>query len=138
MNQVLEFIGNHPILVAAFVILLALFIRNETKRGGRSVTVQQLVELVNKENALVLDVRDKKEYDAGHIVDALNIPFSALDSRVKELKKHRERPIVIACKMGQHSGTAGTILRKHGFENVSRLTGGVTEWRNQSLPVVKA
>ena len=138
MNQVLEFIGNHPILVAAFVVLLALFIRNETKRGGRSVTAQQLVELVNKENALVLDVRDKKDYDAGHIVEALNIPFSALSNRVNELKKHRERPIVVACKMGQHSGTAGTILRKHGFANVSRLTGGVTEWRNQSLPVVKA
>lgn len=138
MNQVLEFIGNHPILVSAFVLLLVLFIRNETRRGGRSVTVQELVELVNKENALVLDVRDKKEYDAGHIVDALNIPFSTLDNRVNELKKHRERPIVVACKMGQHAGTAGTILRKHGFEKVSRLSGGVTEWRNQSLPVVKA
>ncbi len=138
MNQVLEFIGNHPILVAAFVLLLVLFIRNEMRRGGRSVTAQQLVELVNKENALVLDVRDKKEYDTGHIVDALNIPFSALNNRVNELKKHRERPIVVACKMGQHAGTAGAILRKHGFENVSRLAGGVTEWRNQSLPVVKA
>ena len=138
MEQVFEFIGNHPILVAAFIILLVLFIRNETRRGGRSVTAQQLVDLVNRENALVLDVRDKKEFDAGHIVDALNIPFAALDGRVSEIKKHRERPIVVACKMGQHSGTAGSILRKHGFENVSRLTGGVTEWRNQSLPVVKA
>ena len=138
MDQVFEFIGNHPILVAAFVLLLALFIRNETRRGGRSVTAQQLVDLVNRDNALVLDVRDKKEFDAGHIVDALNIPFAALDSRISELKKHSERPIVVACKMGQHSGTAGSILRKHGFENVSRLTGGVAEWRNQSLPVVKA
>lgn len=138
MDKVLEFIGNHPFLVTAFLVLLALFIRNETRRGGRSVTAQQLVDLVNKENALVIDVRDKKDFDAGHIVDALNIPHTSLDSRVSELNKHRDRPIVVACKMGQHSGTAGTILRKHGFENVSRLTGGVTEWRNQSLPVVKA
>ena len=138
MDKLLEFIGNHPILVTAFLALLALFIRNETRRGGRSVTAQQLVDLVNKENALVIDVRDKKDFDAGHIVDALNIPHTSLDSRVSELNKHRDRPIVVACKMGQHSGTAGTMLRKHGFENVSRLTGGVTEWRNQSLPVVKA
>ena len=138
MDKVLEFIGNHPFLVTAFLVLLALFIRNETRRGGRSVTAQQLVDLVNKENALVIDVRDKKDFDAGHIVDALNIPHTSLDSRVSELNKHRDRPIVVACKMGQHSGTAGTMLRKHGFENVSRLTGGVTEWRNQSLPVVKA
>ncbi len=138
MDQLFEFIGNHPILVAAFVLLLVLFIRNETKRGGRSVTAQQLVDLVNRENALVIDVRDKKEFDSGHIVDAVNIPFAALNNRVNELKKHRDRPIVVACKMGQHAGTAGTILRKNGFDNVSRLTGGVTEWRNQSLPVVRA
>jgi rhodanese-related sulfurtransferase len=40
--------------------------------------------------------------------------------------------------MGQHAGAAGTMLRKNGFANVSRLTGGIMEWRNQSLPVVRA
>ena len=138
MDQVLEFLASHPLLVGAFGVMLALFIRNEMQRGGRSVSAQQLVDLVNRESAVVLDVRDKKEYDTGHIVDAINIPFSVLDSRIDELKKHKDKPIIIACKMGQHSGSAGTLLRKHGFENVSRLTGGVSEWRNQSLPVVKA
>ncbi len=138
MDQVFAFVANHPFLVATFVVVLALFIRNEMQRGGRSVSAQQLVDMVNREHAIVLDVRDKKEFDTGHIVDAINIPFSALDSRVDELKKHQDKPIIITCKMGQHSGSAGTLLRKHGFENVSRLTGGVSEWRNQSLPVVKA
>lgn len=108
------------------------------RRGGRSVSAQQLVDLVNRENALVLDVRDRKEYEAGHIVHAVNIPFASLNGRLDELKKHKERAIVIACKMGQHSGTAGTLLRKNGFQNVVRLTGGLAEWRNQSLPVVKS
>ena len=138
MDQVFGFIVNHPYLCGAFLLLLALFIRNEMRRGGRSVSAQQLVELVNKENALVLDVRDKKEYDAGHIVHAVNIPFSSLDSRADELKKHKERAIVIACKMGQHSGSAGALLRRKGFQNVVRLTGGLAEWRNQSLPVVRS
>lgn len=138
MAQLFEFIGNHPLLIGAFALLLALFIRNEMQRGGRSVTAQQLVDLMNRENALVVDVRDKKEFDAGHIVHAVNIPFAALDGRIDEIKKHLERPIVVACKMGQHAGTAGGILRKHGFQNVCRLNGGVAEWRNQSLPVVKA
>ena len=138
MAQVFTFIGNHPYLCGAFLLLLALFIRNEMRRGGRSVSAQQLVELVNRENALVLDVRDKKEYDAGHIVKAVNIPFSALNGRLDELSKHRDRAIVIACKMGQHSGTAGVLLRKHGFQNVVRLNGGLAEWRNQSLPLVKS
>jgi len=138
MDQILTYISNHPLLVGTFVLLLALFIRNETQRGGRTVSAQQLVDLVNRENALVLDVRDKKEFDSGHIVDAVNIPYSALETRLGELKDHKNLPVVIACKMGQHSGQAGTLLRKNGFEQVSRLTGGVAEWRNQSLPVVKS
>ena len=138
MDQLFTFIGSHPFLVGTFILLLALFIRNETQRGGQSVSAQQLVDLVNRENALVLDVRDKKEFDSGHIVDAVNIPYSALESRLGELKAHKSRPVVVACKMGQHSGAAGTLLRKNGFERVTRLTGGVAEWRNQSLPVVKS
>jgi rhodanese-related sulfurtransferase len=138
MDQLFEFIGNHPYLIGAFVVLLALFIRNETQRGGRSVNVQELVGLVNKEDALVLDLRDQKEFAAGHIVDSVNIPYSALESRMSELEEFKDRPIVLACKMGQHAGSAGTALRKHGFPNVSRLRGGIAEWRNQNLPVVKA
>ena len=137
MDQLFEFIGNHPFLIGTFVLLLVLFIRNETQRGGRSVSAQELVGLVNKEDAVVLDLRDKKEFEAGHIVDSVNIPYASLESRISELDKFKERPIVLACKMGQHSGAAGTALRKNGFANVSRLTGGLAEWRNQNLPVVK-
>lgn len=138
MQKFFEFIGNHPFLVGLFVVLLALFIRNEMRRGGRSVSPQQLVDMVNREKALVVDVRDRKEYQAGHIVDAVNIPSANLEGRIDELKKHRERPIVVVCKMGQNAGTAGATLRKQGFENVSKLSGGMAEWRNQNLPVVKA
>ncbi len=138
MDQLFTFIGNHPYLVGAFVVLLALFIRNEMSRGGATISAQELVNLVNKEGAVVLDIRDKAEFDQGHIVGAINIPYSGLDSHVDELKKYQDKHLVIACKMGQHSGAAGTTLRKAGFEHVSRLRGGITEWRGQSLPVVKA
>ncbi len=137
MERLFEFVANHPFLVGTFVVLLALFIRNETRRGGRSVSAQQLVDMVNRENALVLDVRDRKEFQAGHIVDAVNIPQSSLESRLDELKKHKDRPVVVVCRIGQNAGAAGTLLRKSGFEQVSRLSGGMTEWRNQNLPVVK-
>ncbi len=138
MEQLFTFIGNHPLLVGAFVVLLILFIRNEMSRGGANVSAQQLVNMVNAQEAVVLDVRDKADYDQGHIVDAINIPYTNLESRIDELAKYKEKPIVIACKMGQHSGAAGTLLRKNGFANVSRLRGGIAEWRGQSLPVVKA
>ena len=138
MDQLFEFIGNHPYLVGAFVVLLVLFIRNETQRGGSSVSAQQLVGLVNREGAVVLDLRDQKEYETGHSVDSVNIPYASLESRLSELEKYKDKPIVLACKMGQHAGSAGTALRKNGFTNVSRLSGGIAEWRNQNLPVVKA
>ena len=137
MEQFFSFLGNHPILVGTFLLLLFLFFRNERTRAGATVGTQELVRLVNKENALVLDVRERNEFMEGHIVDALNIPYASLESRLDEISQHKETPIVIACKMGQHSGAAGTLLRKNGFTNVTRLTGGYTEWRAQNLPVVK-
>ncbi len=138
MDQLLNFVTGHPYLVGAFVVLFALFVRNEMIRGGSTITAARLVHLVNHEGGIVLDVRDKAEFEQGHIVDAINIPHANLDTRLDELRKYQDKPIIIACKMGQHSGAAGTVLRKAGFENVSRLRGGITEWRGQSLPVVKA
>ena len=137
MEQFFSFLGDHPILVGTFLLLLFLFFRNERTRAGATVGTQELVRLVNKENAVVLDVRDRNEFMEGHIVDAMNIPYASLESRLDEISQHKETPIVIACKMGQHSGAAGTLLRKNGFTNVMRLTGGYTEWRAQNLPVVK-
>ena len=137
MEQLFEFVGNHPLLVGAFAVLLALFVRNEVARGGRSVSPQELVNLVNRDGAVVIDVRDAGEFSQGHIVDAINVPHSAIAGRLAELGKYKEKPVVLACKMGQHAGSAGTVLRKAGFGNVARLRGGVAEWRNQNLPLVK-
>jgi len=138
MEQFFVFIGNHPVLAGSFTILLVLFIRNEMNRGGTGISTQKLVDMVNREEAVVVDLRDKKEFDQGHLVGSLNVPYSALETRVDELTRYKERPLVLICRMGQHAGTAGTILRKKGFANVSRLTGGFVEWRNQNLPVVRA
>lgn len=137
MEQFFSFLGDHPILVGTFLLLLFLFFRNERTRAGATVGTQELVRLVNKENAVVLDVRERNEFMEGHIVDALNIPYASLESRLDEISQHKETPIVVACKMGQHSGAAGTLLQKNGFTNVTRLTGGYAEWRAQNLPVVK-
>jgi rhodanese-related sulfurtransferase len=137
MAQFVEFIGNNAILAGTFLIFLTLFIRNEMNRGGKGVSAQQLVDMVNRQDAVVVDLRDKKEFDQGHLVGAVNVPYSSLDSRVDELVKYKDRPVVLICRMGQHAGAAGTTLRKQGFANVSRLTGGYMEWRNQNLPVVR-
>lgn len=138
MDRVIEFAFNHVALVGSFLGLLAAFLFLESRRGGLSVSSQQLTNLVNTEGALVLDVRDRKEYGAGHITESTNIPYVKLEERIGELNSHKDAPIVVVCKMGQHSGAAGKILTKHGFANVRRLTGGIGTWTADGLPLVKS
>ena len=137
MEQFFEFIANHWLLSTTFAALLVAFFINEMKRSGQSISSQQLVNLVNQEKAVVLDVPDTGEYSAGHITDAINIPHSSLQSRLKEIEKFKERPIVIVCKMGQHAGSMGTMLKKAGFRNVSRLRGGLSSWQAENMPLIK-
>lgn len=137
MAQAIEFIGNQFLLVSLFVILVILFIINETRRGGRSVTSQELVTLINHNQGQVVDLRSNKEFSQGHITGALHIPYASLSGRISELEKHKDKPIILACQLGQHSGTAGVQLRKAGFENIRRLTGGMNGWRLNNMPVVK-
>ena len=137
LSDIFNFISHHPFPVIAFVSLLVLFIWNETKRSGKTIDSQQLVNMMNNQDALVLDIRDPGDYSEGHIPSAKNIPYTALQSRVRELDKFKEQPVVVACKMGQHSGMATGILRRAGFQHVAKLRGGLTEWRAQNMPVVK-
>ena len=135
--QIFEFIGNHYILVSVFIFLLVAFIINEGKQGGAALTPNNLVNLVNREGAVIVDIRDNKDFGNGHIAGAVNMPFGTIDSRVGELHSYKEKPIVLVWKRGQHAGSIGKKLRAQGFEDVRRLSGGMAEWGANSLPVVK-
>ncbi len=137
VEQVFEFVSNHYILVSAFVFLLVAFVINEGKQCGAAITPTNLVNLVNREGAVVLDIRDTKEFSAGHIAGAVSMPFASFDSRIGELEPYKDKPVVLVCKMGQHASAAGRKLKPLGFENVRRLSGGMAEWTASSLPVVK-
>jgi rhodanese-related sulfurtransferase len=137
MDRLLEFSMNHPELVGAFFVLLVLFFVLESRRGGKTVTSQRLTHLLNNEDGLVLDVRESKEYRDGHITGSKNIPFSKLKEGLADLESFKDKPVVIVCKMGQHAGAAGKILNAAGFANVQRLSGGITTWKSDGLPLVK-
>ncbi len=123
-------------LASLWVALVVALVLHRSKTSASAVGLQQAVFLINRKDAVVLDVRDKREFDAGHIVDAINIPVTRLASRVKELEKFKQRPIVVACKMGQHSGEACKILASAGFADVVRVRGGIAAWRADQLPLV--
>lgn len=137
MAQFFEFLGNNLLLAGLWVALLLALILHRSKTGSQAIGTQQAVMLINRKDGVVLDIRDKKDFDAGHIVDSVNIPVAKLSSRLAELEKYKSSPIIVVCKMGQHSGDACKTLASAGFSDVVRLRGGMAEWRGQNLPLVQ-
>lgn len=137
MEQLFEFVTNHYILVSAFVVLLVAVIFVETQRGGKKVSPQEAVNRINRDEAVILDVREKKEYSEGHIGDAVHMPLSALKDRMDELKKEGDKQIIVTDKMGQHSATAVKQLVAAGYQDVVRMNGGIAEWKGANLPLKK-
>ena len=137
MEQFFEFVGNHWILSSLWMGLVVTFIVHRTKTGTQSVSTQQAVMLINRAEGRVLDIREKKEFDAGHIVDAIHIPAAKVSGSLGQLEKYKSNPLIVVCKLGQHSGEVCKTLKQAGFGQVVRLSGGMTEWRAQNLPLVQ-
>lgn len=137
MAQFVDFISNHLLLSGMWVVSLGAIILYHKRTGSQAVGPQQAVMLINRSDAVVVDVREKKEFDSGHIVDSINIPLAKLKQRVTELTKHKEKPVVVVCKLGQHSGEAAKTLQEAGHAEVFKLAGGLTEWKAQSLPLIQ-
>ncbi|MGI9278452.1 MAG: rhodanese-like domain-containing protein [Endozoicomonas sp.] len=137
MEQIIEFLGNHPLLVGSLVALVCVLLFTEMRKGGQSVGSQEVTQLINQQEAVVLDVREKADFGKGHIVDAISMPYGKVADRVGELNKFKDKPIIIVDAMGQHSGTVGKQLKDAGFEQVVRLKGGIGTWTADSLPLVK-
>ena len=131
------FISEQWILVSIFVLLIYAFAFSERLKGGKPISSHEVTRLMNSDQALLLDIREAKDFNEGHVTHALNIPFAKLDSRLGELEKHRGKLLVVADKLGQQAGAAGKKLRKAGFD-VRRLQGGMAEWSSQGLPLVKS
>ncbi len=106
-------------------------------RGIKDVDTLEAMNLINRKNALVLDVREQGEYDAGHIINSRLIPLGKLKERIGELEKYRTRPIVVMCRSGARSASAVSLLNGLGFTQVHNLSGGVMAWQKANLPLEK-
>ena len=131
------FLAEQWILLSILSVLVAALVVFEGRKGGKALSHHEVTRMLNRDEAVVVDVRDGKEFSAGHIVDAIHIPYLKLADRSSELEKHRSKTIVVVDKMGQHAGAAGKTLKDKGF-TVNRLQGGISEWQSQNLPVVKS
>lgn len=139
MNRFFEYTTNHPFLIAAAAILAVLAIVIEMRhrsRGASAIGTADAVRLANT-GALVVDVRDSTEYEAGHIIEARHIPAAEIASRAESLKKFKEKPVIVYCDAGVTSAGAARQLRASGFNKVVTLSGGLNSWRQENLPLVK-
>ena len=137
MESLIVFLGQQWMLVGALMVCIMMLVFHDSKKAGATLSPQGAVNLINQQDAVVVDLRDAKDYKAGHIVNAINIPYNTFDKRASELEKYKDKPLVLVCKMGQHSGAIGKKLAAQGYTGVRRMSGGMMEWQNSSLPLVK-
>jgi rhodanese-related sulfurtransferase len=122
-------------MISGYMLLWSFF--GNRLRGIKEVDTLGAMSLINRSNALVLDVREQNEYDTGHIINSRLISKGKLKERIGELEKYRERPIVVVCRSGNRSESATAFLNKQGFTQVHNLTGGVMAWQKANLPLEK-
>jgi rhodanese-related sulfurtransferase len=135
-----QFISNNILAIFTAVfsgIMLLWSLFGNRFRGIKEVDSAGALQLINHKNAIVLDVREPKEYDTGHVLNAKLIPLGKLKERMGELEKYRDKPIVVMCRSGNRSGTACFLLGKQGFAQAYNLAGGVQAWQKNNLPLVK-
>lgn len=136
----MEFVLNNISLIAMALVSGALLLwpsLGQRLSGINGVDVAGAIQLINHQDALVLDVREDREYAEGHISHARHIPLGQLATRLRELEKHKVRTIVVSCRSGHRSAGACRILRRNGFEHVYNLTGGMLAWQQASMPTEK-
>ena len=132
------FIENWYLLLLAVVSGALLLV--PTFKGGAvgGLSAADAVQSINREKAIVIDVREAAEYDAGHITNAKNVPVAQLEERLPQVAKNKALPIVLVCDKGARASRAQAVAKKLGYEKAQVLAGGMKAWRDASMPVVKA
>ena len=138
MAPLVEFVRNNLLLIVVALVsggmlLWPLFRRSA---GGPWVNTAEATHLINREDAMVVDVREPAEYGAGHILGAKNVPLSRVGDAA-ELAKRKEKPLIVYCDSGDRASKALAVLKKQGFTRVVNLSGGLGGWQQAGLPVEK-
>ncbi len=139
MQRFFEYLTHHPYLSGAAVVIAILVIVNEFLERAKSFAAlgaSQAVQMMNQ-GALVLDVRGKEAYEAGHIGEARSISDADLAPQAETLKKWREKNVIVYCDTGVRSASVARSLSTLGFAKVFNLAGGLDAWRKENMPVVK-
>ena len=135
----MKFVMDNVFLIAVAFVSGAMLVWPMVRRGtgGPSVNTLEATQLINRQDALVVDVREQAEYAQSHILNARLLPLSQLEARMGDIEKFKDKPVIVYCASGSRSNSAAAILRKSGFSNVANLSGGFAAWQQAGLPVQK-
>ncbi|MDG5976173.1 rhodanese domain-containing protein [Hydrogenophaga taeniospiralis CCUG 15921] len=136
----MSFFIENWILIAVAFAAGAMLVWPAVTGGGRAgaLSATQVVQLMNREKAAVVDVCGADEFAAGHVVGAKNVPLPELEAKLPGLVKNKATPVVLVCASGMRSNRAVAIAKKLGYENAHSLAGGMGAWRSANLPIEKA
>lgn len=140
LDALLAFAGRNELLSLALVGLTLAIIGNEVARllrGFRGLRPAELTALMNRDNALVVDLQPATDFEKGHIPGSKNVQLSQFDPENKLLSSAKSLPVVTVCRTGQASGDAAKRLKKAGFDHVYTLDGGLAAWQQADLPLAK-
>lgn len=140
MERLPEFVANHLFLFSLLIAVLTLLIWNfygDMLSGIKMVSPDEVTRLINREDARVVDLRAQKDFEVGHIIDALNIGVEQLPNQLDKLKAHKDKGIVFYCANGSVSAKEARKLMNEGYEKVYCLKGGILSWQNANLPLTK-
>ena len=136
----MQFVQNNLMLIAVALLSAGMLVWPMIGRrisGVKEVETLEAIQLINHRDAVILDVREDKEFVTGHLPNAKHIPLGQLAARLKDVEKFKKKPIIVNCRSGARSATACGILRKNGFEEVYNLKGGINAWQQANMPVEK-
>jgi rhodanese-related sulfurtransferase len=141
MTQYLPFLEKNWILIVAFLLSGAMLLWPLLQRRlspMKEIGTVFVTNLINRQNAVLLDVREPAEFAGGKLPNALHIPLSQLKDRTAELAKLSSRPVVVYCSLGRRARGAASVLADAGFANIYMLAGGVKAWKDAGLPLEAA
>ena len=135
----MKFVMDNIFLVAIAFVSGGMLVWPLLRRGagGPSVTTLEATQLINRQDALVLDVREQAEFAQSHILNSRPLPLSQLEARAGDIEKYKDKPVIVYCATGSRSSVAARVLTKRGFSNVVNLSGGFAAWQQAGLPVQK-
>ena len=135
----MDFVLDNIFLVAVAVVsgTMLLWPLLRSGGGGPSVTTLEATQMINRQDALVLDVREQAEYAQAHVLNARGMPLSQIETRLGDIEKFKEKPVIVYCATNNRSSVAVAKLKKHGFTQVYSLNGGFAAWQQAGLPVQK-